>query len=314
MPIHSNERPINTTTKICMISGKGGCGKTTTALVLSKLLVACGKKVLLIDCDLTTQGASCFLHNLIIDNNYKYTEISCIDCIVGKTASDENDYKLTGTDREKLSKITHLSGVDFIPYNIDQTENTPIVPNASVLKNLVEKYINGNFDVIIFDCQAGYNNLSVDLIEMCDKVIFMSGDDISSETATELLRGRLLNVSMQKQKFVIRNKWFNSREKKYAYNNQLMQYTTPIMFCKEVGRNFSLSNFEKLDFNNNMCLPLRYLLDVTTVAAECFSEYKDSILQTRRTIQRKWLYRKIGILLIICAGLIGLITIFNLPL
>ena len=45
---------------LSLLSGKGGSGKTTMALSMSVLLSECGVKTLLIDCDLTTNGATYF--------------------------------------------------------------------------------------------------------------------------------------------------------------------------------------------------------------------------------------------------------------
>lgn len=45
---------------IALLSGKGGSGKTTLALSMATMLSECGVKVLLIDCDLSTNGATYF--------------------------------------------------------------------------------------------------------------------------------------------------------------------------------------------------------------------------------------------------------------
>lgn len=45
---------------LALISGKGGSGKTTLGLSLASLLSSCNIKVLLVDCDLSTNGATYF--------------------------------------------------------------------------------------------------------------------------------------------------------------------------------------------------------------------------------------------------------------
>ncbi|MCL2220821.1 MAG: ParA family protein [Oscillospiraceae bacterium] len=50
---------------LAIISGKGGSGKTTLAISLSQLLATCGKRVLLINCDMSTHGATYFFESLL---------------------------------------------------------------------------------------------------------------------------------------------------------------------------------------------------------------------------------------------------------
>lgn len=45
---------------VSFLSGKGGSGKTTLALSMASMLSRFGIKVLLIDCDLSTNGATYF--------------------------------------------------------------------------------------------------------------------------------------------------------------------------------------------------------------------------------------------------------------
>lgn len=45
---------------ISLLSGKGGAGKTVIGLSIARVLYEVGYKVLFIDCDLSTHGASYF--------------------------------------------------------------------------------------------------------------------------------------------------------------------------------------------------------------------------------------------------------------
>ena len=42
------------------MSGKGGSGKTTLSLTMAYMLSSCNLNVLLVDCDLSTNGATFF--------------------------------------------------------------------------------------------------------------------------------------------------------------------------------------------------------------------------------------------------------------
>lgn len=51
-------------TAIAFLSGKGGSGKTTLALSMADLMSKCKIKTLLIDCDLSTNGATYFSNRI----------------------------------------------------------------------------------------------------------------------------------------------------------------------------------------------------------------------------------------------------------
>ena len=54
---------------LALLSGKGGSGKTTLALSMSSMLSKCGIRVLLVDCDLSTNGATYFYEDRLPEHN-----------------------------------------------------------------------------------------------------------------------------------------------------------------------------------------------------------------------------------------------------
>ena len=50
---------------ISVLSGIGGSGKTTVSLLLTRLLSNANKKVLYVDCDFSTYGATCFFEKYL---------------------------------------------------------------------------------------------------------------------------------------------------------------------------------------------------------------------------------------------------------
>lgn len=126
--------------KICMLSSKGGCGKTTTSLIFSKILAACNKKVLLIDCDPATHGASCFLCDHV--KNITDKENVCfINDIIQKSSVDDNAYSYIGRNADDVSKIMQISDVYFIPCDICEIIDAPIAVYTGLIKHLVNKYL-----------------------------------------------------------------------------------------------------------------------------------------------------------------------------
>ena len=78
---------------IAVVSGKGGTGKTTSAINLAGELVRRGKKVLIVDTD--TQGNA--------TSNLELTEVSKIECQLKVNKPEEADtapYEINDTPSE----------------------------------------------------------------------------------------------------------------------------------------------------------------------------------------------------------------------
>ena len=57
---------------VAFLSGKGGSGKTTLALSIADLLSRCNITTLLVDCDLSTNGATYFYESCLSDDKYHH--------------------------------------------------------------------------------------------------------------------------------------------------------------------------------------------------------------------------------------------------
>ena len=58
-------------TILSFLSGKGGSGKTTAALAISKILADVGFRILLVDFDFATSGASYFFLPILSNSTKK---------------------------------------------------------------------------------------------------------------------------------------------------------------------------------------------------------------------------------------------------
>lgn len=165
---------------LALLSGKGGSGKTTLALSMSSMLSDCGVKVLLIDCDLCTNGATYFYENRLSDN-----------CGIIKSFHN----MINGLDNENYSFISINENMDFIPSVIRISKNN--TESYSYRKeddknilNFIRKY-EGNYDVIIFDCQAGYTDVLRLVLPIINiSLVVMEADAISSAA----IRGLYLKI------------------------------------------------------------------------------------------------------------------------
>lgn len=161
---------------LALLSGKGGSGKTTLALSMASMLSNCGIKVLLVDCDLSTNGATYFYEDKLDEHR-------------GNINSFYNVlFKLS---KEKGHVININEYMDFMPSIVQITkENTETYSynkmDSEILHDFKDKYKN-QYDIIIFDCQAGYTDILRLILPIVDiNLVIMEADAISSASIRSL--------------------------------------------------------------------------------------------------------------------------------
>ena len=169
---------------IALLSGKGGSGKTSLALSIASLLSRLKIKVLLVDSDLSTNGATYFFESRLAQKN------DAIDSFFSvfierseKTYSRIQADRISNTLSLNFVKINEY--MDFMP-SITKINSNSIV--ADERKSLKSDYIRclfdllrTQYDVIIFDCQAGYSSsLDIFLPYVDANLVVMETDAISS--------------------------------------------------------------------------------------------------------------------------------------
>ena len=142
---------------IGIVSGKGGVGKTTTALNLSIALRNTGKDVILIDGNLTTPDISVRLGtpNLPVTLHH---------VAAGKNSIFEAMYK-------------HPSGVVVVPGDLNLASISQI--NSKTLKRSINK-LHGAAEFVLIDMPAGFENLQ--LWDSLDEVLVVTNPEIAAVT------------------------------------------------------------------------------------------------------------------------------------
>lgn len=163
---------------IALISAKGGAGKTSIAVNLAHACAVAGLKVLVIDCDINTNGATAFyrqkedvrsqLNNCItfqeILYNVLYPEIYKIDTEKIPVVVEENLEFIPG------GKYLVYGGAD----NEDKKEQ------YEKLKTKLAEYIAGwveNYDILIMDQGAGYNSLIEMMLSFATEILIVREPD-----------------------------------------------------------------------------------------------------------------------------------------
>lgn len=144
---------------ITITSGKGGVGKTTTAINLGAALNAFGKEVIILDANLTTPNIGLHLGAPIVP-------VSLNHVLLGKARLSDAIYE-------------HESGTKIIPSSLSIKELKRL--NHGKLKE-VGKKLRKMADYIIYDSAAGLGPEALAAIEAGDEMILVTNPEIPAVT------------------------------------------------------------------------------------------------------------------------------------
>ena len=231
---------------IAYISGKGGSGKTTLALSMADLLSRCMVKTLLIDCDLSTNGATYFFESDLANRGAtpKSSILSFSDL-------------LETYDTSSVLTPIHISNYfDFFPSIAEITGATSRTVNAALLhrgdlSSKLRQYLEKAkqiYDVILFDCQAGYTELLPALLPMMDVDIFVLETDAISASAMRNLHLKIGNHFGHAKLYQVFNK---ASEDEFEYYSKIVgTFFTNIgtlLFDWKIRQAFSRSQIPDLE-------------------------------------------------------------------
>jgi len=144
---------------IVITSGKGGVGKTTTAINLGAAINYFGKDVLIIDGNLTTPNIGIHLNSPEVPINLNHV-------LLKKADAYEAVYE-------------HESGIKIMPSSLSIKELKKIKPEK--IKEFKEDFKKIS-DYIIVDSAAGLGNEAISLIEMADELIIVTNPEMPAIT------------------------------------------------------------------------------------------------------------------------------------
>lgn len=175
-----------------VISGKGGTGKTLFCTTLADLLGSKGERVIVVDMDFAVRGLTSLLYYYLGET---YSIIKS-----GKLSS----YELIESPDFQYNEIRHNSNIGITKYRTFDVLpsvnriNSKIHLNPNISINEYKKRLNSLFDIlkekydynyIILDCRAGYDDLISSLHNMSDiSICVQEEDEISNITTINLIR------------------------------------------------------------------------------------------------------------------------------
>lgn len=143
---------------ISFVSGKGGTGKTVTAINLAVALKNLGRDVILFDANLSSPNIALYLG--------MKTPITLNDVLLGK---------------EQINKAIyyHPSSLKIVPANIYALEESYPKKLSSILLELM-----GKTEIVIIDSAPGHNKETLSAIRSSDETIIVTNPTLASTTAS----------------------------------------------------------------------------------------------------------------------------------
>ena len=287
---------------ISFLSGKGGAGKTSVAIGVSYLLNDAGFKVLLIDFDFATNGASYF---------YKYLYPSQkknkgIYEIIDRHASELDGLAINMPDFSLKIK----EGFYFLPSRVNFSKKMPLRDSISLKEEALKSFLLSSlnlseerFDFIIIDNQAGANLTAKVSASLSNKVIIVSELDPISSDAVDTLLIQIGDSFPEYRRHLI-NKLDISESEDYKNVSTLFQSMNrlpPLPFDFEVRSAFA-SRQIPIDINRPTTFSIALFNTVKAFLPECrdkiekygekilskFYQYQDkvnSLLDTKKTLE-----------------------------
>lgn len=222
---------------IALMSGKGGSGKTTLALSMASILSSSNVKTLLVDCDLSTNGATYFFED---EMAYSVNDIDTLqELMVKKESLNLNPYHVNQYF-DFLPSVTIIG--DY--YNPDDLTRNAKGYLEDLFFCLADKY-----EVIIYDCQAGFTQLLEIIIGHVDRnLMVLEADSVSASAVRNLFLK--LNKAWNKTKvYQVFNK--ATKEEAEIYSKVTSGTTFDnigcVLFDWTVRRAFSTSQIPDMD-------------------------------------------------------------------
>lgn len=140
---------------IAIVSGKGGVGKTTTAVNLGLALQEMGEQVIVVDIDMTVSNLGMQLGSFRFD----------------KTLHDVVDKKIPIFD----AIYVHPSGICMIPSSLYIED---IYTNVQDNPKRLRKELNKLKGWVLLDCPPGLNEEALAVLELADDVIIVTNPEM----------------------------------------------------------------------------------------------------------------------------------------
>lgn len=298
------------TDSLAIISGKGGCGKTTITISLAQLFAKYNIRTLLVDCDLSTYGLTYFFEGLLTEKDRYYTV---------KDFFSNKESMLFNKEILEVSK-----NIDFIPSCVNfpsELINNRLISEDNF--NQLLSFINNNYDIVIYDCQAGYSIMTDLITRHSRKTLIVTESDSISASAMRVLYSQLSEQLDHGITYQIFNKITKEEQDVYSklLYGTLFTNIPPILFDWNIRKAFIINELPDINLSNPVLMKNVYNLAKTLFPQhrkkiESFNEdIKSKINTDLENIKQKVRYKKMmrlfPILLIVFVNIISVFLYMN---
>jgi len=199
------------------------------------MLSNCGVKVLLIDCDLSTNGATYFYEEKLSIKKNRIT--SFFDLIFNESLS-------------KFKCVPINDNYDFIPSVTQITKkNTKTYTYKNDSKFSLYNELCQKYDVILFDCQSGYTDILKLILPYMDVSLMVMESDAISSAAIRSLYLKIGDIINEKKIYQVFNKASKEEYDIYSKVSGGTVFTNieTIMFDWKIRKAFSVSQIPDLE-------------------------------------------------------------------
>ena len=171
---------------IAFTAGKGGCGKTTLSVNFAYHICKAGKKVLLVDFDLSNRGST-GLFALSVKKKKSYLTLAAL---------------LEQSAPKRFSLVEVHPNYYFMPaapagtvISMEPYEQMPLEKLIELVRaRLLEIATESGIDCIVLDCFCGIDPLTTAAVCMSDDAILINEADIVTFTGTIALHRHILEA------------------------------------------------------------------------------------------------------------------------
>ena len=219
---------------ITFISGKGGSGKTSIALSISQILAILKHRILLVDLDTATHGASYFFN----------AEKTGLEEWLEKQKFDNGNSLLSLKDCVRTVGNPYF---EFLPsktkFEKSNWESDVVVKEAAtIIKSLDDLIKSEKYEYVIFDCQAGVNVLTAHILKISSYAVIVTEADAVSTKALKNLQYQFGELFSKISNKIIINKLFLKETTSYkTLISELrdIDFLPPIPFDMDIRQAFA---------------------------------------------------------------------------
>lgn len=278
---------------IAFISGKGGSGKTTLALSISSMFADAGINVLYVDCDMATNGATYFYENKLENGKKIYTLYDILH-------SDDVSYDFIKISKN-LSFIPSISNIQNYKEDKNLHQN-----DINTMKEHFSKFYESMqymYDIIFFDCQAGYSLELESLLPHSDFNLAVMEADAVSSAAMRSLYLKIGHIIRERRLFQTFNKLSSDEYPIYSKVSGGTVFTNieAVLFDWSIKKAFAVSQVPNLTDTSikyveqilNICKIIFNTIIDSRKLEEKFSNYEKGLTLQKLEKRKKELYANV---------------------